>query len=194
MRAHIFVVRDTVWIGAPLERVWRLSCSLRVVEQELKMRPVAAEFVTAAGLPMVARTTGLVSGGDYVRWVGWKFGLPQVHVSLISVFEPMSFFQDRMVEGRFARFEHDHAFRERDGGTVLADEIRFGMKWGLAGRLVGRMVLVPYLRGVLGRRFRQLKRLAESDGWREYLEGHGGGREERPAGSEMRGGAEVRCL
>jgi len=43
------------------------------------------------------------------------------------------------------------------------------MPCGWAGELVGRVVMVPHIRGLLMRRFALLKRLAEGDGWREYL-------------------------
>ncbi len=162
----MFVVRDAVRIGAPVGRCFELSCSLAIVERELKMRPVAG-VDRASGVAY--RTSGLVQGGDRVRWKGWKFWLPQVHVSLISAFEPERFFQDTMIGGRFGFFQHDHRFREEGGGTVLEDEIRFSLPFGWAGWLVGRCVMVPYIRAVLAKRFRLLKRLAEGEGWREYL-------------------------
>ena len=162
----MFAIRDSVRIAAPVGRCFGLSCSLAVVERELKMHPVdGVDRESGAAF----RTTGLVRGGDRVRWVGWKFGLPQTHVSLISEFERDRFFQDTMVEGRFAFFQHDHRFEDESGKTLLVDEIRFELPFGWAGRLVGRVVLVPYVRAVLARRFRLLKELAEGDGWLQYL-------------------------
>ncbi|MDP9039452.1 MAG: SRPBCC family protein [Acidobacteriota bacterium] len=164
----MFAIRDTVRISAPVGRCFALSCSLAVVERELRMHPVAG-VDPETGAPY--RTAGLVVGGDRVRWQGWKFGLPQVHVSLISRFEPGRFFRDTMIGGRFRTFEHDHSFREDAGGTVLDDAIRFSLPFGAAGWLVGRVLMRPYIRGLLARRFRLLKELAEGDGWQEYLGG-----------------------
>ncbi len=125
------------------------------------MRPVAGKGGT--------RTDGLVVGGDRIRWEGWRLGLPQVHVSLISAFEPNRFFQDTMVAGRFKTFRHDHEFTEIGGQVLLKDVIRFSMPLGFAGRLVGKYIMVPHIHGLMARRFSLLKRIAESDEWRTYL-------------------------
>jgi ligand-binding SRPBCC domain-containing protein len=130
----MFVIRDTTHIAAPLRRVFLLSTSLEIVERELKMHPVAGEWTTPSGRATPLRTSGLVVGGDRVRWEGWQLGLPQKHVSLISAFEPYRFFQDTMVEGRFASFQHDHEFTEIAGQVLLKDTIRFAMPLGFAGR------------------------------------------------------------
>lgn len=145
-------------VHAPIERCFLLSTSIEIVEQELSMRPVRG------------RTSGLVTGGDTVRWKGWRLGLPQFHESLIERFEPPGFFRDRMIAGRFGTFEHDHHFSDRgDGSVLLRDEVRFTMPWGWAGDLVGRWVIVADIRGLMKRRFARIKRIAESEEWRAYL-------------------------
>lgn len=157
----MFVIKDTIHIMAPIERVFLLSTSLALVERELKMRPVAKGGAT--------RTEGLVVGGDRIRWEGWQLGLPQHHVSLISAYEPNRFFQDKMIAGRFKSFAHDHEFTEIGGQVLLKDTVRFAMPLGVAGRLVGKYVMIPHIRGLLVRRFQMLKRIAESEEWRQFV-------------------------
>jgi ligand-binding SRPBCC domain-containing protein len=153
-----YSLRDEVVVRAPIERCFLLSTSLAIVERELGMHPVRG------------RTSGLVVGGDTVRWEGWRFGLPQFHESLIEAFQPYRFFRDRMIAGRFAHFEHDHNFAEQaDGSVLLWDELRFMMPLGWWGELMGRLVLVPHIRGLMKRRFALLKRIAEGEEWRQYL-------------------------
>jgi ligand-binding SRPBCC domain-containing protein len=135
-----------------------LSTSAAIVERELKMHPVRG------------RVTGFVVGGDTVRWEGWQLGLPQFHESLIEDYRPNVFFRDRMIAGRFARFEHDHNLvPDAEGCVVLWDELRFAMPWGWLGELVGRWVMVPHIRGLMRRRFALLKRIAEGEEWEKYL-------------------------
>ncbi len=154
----MFTLRDHITIHAPLERCFQLSTSIAIVEKELKMHPVRG------------KTSGLVTGGDTVRWEGRQLGLPQFHESLITNFTPGQFFQDTMVAGRFASFQHDHAFLDAGKGNVtLSDELRFSMPFGLPGWLVGRFIMVPHIKRLLKRRFRLLKRIAESEEWRSYL-------------------------
>lgn len=153
----MFTLRDSVVIHAPIERCFALSTNVAIVQKELGMKPVRG------------RTTGCVRGGDTVRWEGWQLGFPNFHVSLISVFDPPFHFQDRMLEGRFRTFEHDHRFREVEEGVLLEDELRFTMPFGLPGKLVGQVVLVPHIRRLLRERFAMLKEIAETEAWREYV-------------------------
>ena len=153
-----FVLRDEVVVWAPIERCFQLSTNVEIVRMELHMRLVRG------------RTAGLVTAGDTVRWEGWKFGMPQVHESLIEAFQPWAFFRDRMISGRFRDFEHDHAFDLLEDGSVrMRDEVRFSMRWGWPGYVVGQLVLMPNIRGLLRRRFALLKRIAEGEEWRRYL-------------------------
>jgi ligand-binding SRPBCC domain-containing protein len=153
-----FVLRDSIVIHAPLERCFRLSCDIAIVERELGMKAVEG------------RTEGLVTGGDVIRWEGWQLGFWHYHVSLISLWQPPVFFQDRMIAGRFRSFEHDHRLTETEDGVLLSDELRFEMLLDEAGWVVGRTVLVPHIRGLMRKRFRLLKKIAESEEWRRYLE------------------------
>ncbi|WP_446745271.1 SRPBCC family protein [Silvibacterium acidisoli] len=158
----VFTLRDSILVEAPIERCFQLSTCIAIVESELKMRP------------MDGPADGFVTDGDTVLWRGWKFGLPQLHESLIEAFDPPRFFRDRMLRGRFHTFEHDHYFLDQKDGTVmLADELRFSMPFGRLGELVGKLLLVPHIRGLMHRRFARLKRTAESEDWRQYLEGAG---------------------
>lgn len=155
----MFTLRHGIHIQAPMGLCFALSRHLRVGERVLGM------------LPVEGRTDGLVTAGDTVRWEGMRFGFANFHVSLVppDTWEPPHFFQDRMIEGLFRSFEHDHSFVETESGTFLDDCIRFTMPFGRAGDLLGRAVVVPHMLGVLRRRFSLLKRLAETDEWRDYL-------------------------
>lgn len=156
--AHLFVVRDETVVMAPIERCFALSTHLAVVELTLAMQPVHG------------RTEGAVMDGDTVRWRGWKWGLPHMHESLIEAYDRPRFFRDRMIAGRFAAFEHDHRFTEQgDGSVLLQDEVRLSMKWGAAGLMIGRTVVMPHIRKLIGERFALIKRLAEGQEWRRYV-------------------------
>jgi hypothetical protein len=73
-----------------------------------------------------------------------------------------------MVEGSFARFEHEHHFAVMDDGTRVRDEIRFATP-GLLSRLTERIVR-RHLLTMLRERNAFIKRTAESEEWRKYLE------------------------
>ena len=155
----MFTLRHGLLIKAPMGLCFALSTHLSVVERELGMHPVEG------------RTGGLVTAGDTVRWEGLQLGFANYHVSLIvpEAWDPPHFFQDRMIDGRFRTFEHDHSFIETANGTFLDDCIRFTMPFGWAGNVVGRVILVPHILGLMRRRFELIKRLAETEEWRDYL-------------------------
>jgi len=155
--AHLFVLRDETVVAAPIERCFALSTNLAVVEMTLAMRPVSG------------RTEGAVVDGDTVCWRGWKWGLPHTHESSIEAYDPPRFFRDRMIAGRFAAFEHDHRLsRQGDGKVLLQDEVRFSMRWGAAGLMVGRALVLPHIRMLMRERFALIKRLAEGEEWQRY--------------------------
>lgn len=163
--ADDFVVRDSTLITAPIERCFLLSTSIDLVQPTLGLRPSAKES---------KKSTGMIEAGDQLVWRGWKFGLPAMHETLITAYERPNHFQDTMGRGRFARFQHDHWFRAAESAaagevTLLEDQVRFALPLGWAGAMVGRWIMVPYVRRLVRRRFALLKRVAESQEWRRYL-------------------------
>lgn len=159
MKLQSFVVREEIKVSAPIERCFALSTNLALVAEILQMRPIGG------------RLAGFVNGGDTVLWQGWKWGLPHTHESLIEAFTPPAFFRDRMISGRFAAFEHDHNFiPQKDGSVLLNDELRFQLPWGAAGTLFGRILVLPHIHRLMCKRFALIKRLAEGDAWKPYLQ------------------------
>jgi ligand-binding SRPBCC domain-containing protein len=153
----MFILKDSIHINAPIERCFLLSTNIELVRRTLGMEPVGG------------KTEGMVGEGDRVVWRGWKFGLPQLHESLITQYKRPNFFQDTMERGRFKWFEHDHEFAEVDEHTLLTDKVRFSLPFGRLGKLVGRRVVVPHISWLLRERMQLLKQVAESEEWRRYL-------------------------
>lgn len=174
----MFTLRESIAINAPLERCFALSTRIELVRTTLGMKPVAGV------------TSGHVGAGSRVVWRGWKFGLPTEHHTLISELkEPHEYelparrpgeapvryksavFVDRQEQGRFARFSHEHDFRQEYGeDTILRDRVEFSLPFGWAGKLVGQWIVAPHAQRLMRERFALIKRLAEGDGWREYVD------------------------
>lgn len=159
----IFTLRMTETIAAPIDRLFLLSCSIALVQEELGMTPVRG------------RTSGLVLPGDTVRWQGWQLGMRHFHVSRISAYVRPTFLQDTMLAGRFRTFQHDHHLAELPNGqTELHDEVRFSLPLGFAGRLVARYIMTPHILRLMRSRFHRLRRIATTDAWKNYLVKDGG--------------------
>ena len=148
------------FIAAPPERVFDLTRSI-----DLHARSLAHTGEEA----VAGRTSGLIGMGETVTWRARHLGVRQRLTSRISAFDRPRFFQDRQERGAFAWFIHDHFFRPAPGGTVLRDVFRFAAPLGPLGRLAEVLVLRRYMTRFLQRRNAVLKRVAESDEWREFV-------------------------
>jgi ligand-binding SRPBCC domain-containing protein len=146
-------IRLATWIDAPVERCFLLSLSIDL-------------HAAAAGRKELdAVLDGLVGEGETITFQRAFFGLQQ-HTTRIEALRPYSYFRDVMVSGPFKYFEHDHHFAAMDDGTRVRDEIRFSAPWGPLGRILARRRLAAFL----NERSAVIKRVAESNEWRQYLE------------------------
>jgi ligand-binding SRPBCC domain-containing protein len=149
-------------IAAPRERVFDLTRSIDLHTRSLDW---------TREVPVAGRTRGLIGLDETVTWRAWHLGVRQRLTSRISAYDRPRYFQDVMVRGAFAWMEHDHWFDAApDGGTVLRDEFRFAAPLGVLGRIAETLVLRRYMTRFLERRNAVIKRVAESDEWREFVD------------------------
>jgi len=62
-------------------------------------------------------------------------GLPVRWTTLISVYNPPHSFVDVALRGPYSFWHHTHIFRESDQGTIMSDEVRYSLPFGIFGRL-----------------------------------------------------------
>ena len=153
-------IRLLTWVDAPVERCFQLSLSVAL----------HCDAACVAGEKAISGVTeGLMGPGEQVTWQGKHYGLKLKHTSLIDGWRPYSYFRDVMVDGVFARFEHEHHFAAMDDGTRIRDEVRFSSRLGWPGRLVERFVMRRHLTAILSQRNAYLKQVAEGEEWKAYL-------------------------
>ena len=151
----------TIHIAAPRERCFDLARSV-----ELHTRSTASTGERA----IAGRTSGLLTLGDEVTWRARHFGVWQTLTSRITAYERPAYFRDSMVRGAFARLDHEHYFAEDGrGGTVMRDLFDFAAPFGALGWVAERLILTTYLRRFLEARNREIKVVAESDAWRQFV-------------------------
>lgn len=166
------------WINAPVERCFLLSLSI-----DLQVDSARSAQEKAIG----GTTTGLIAEGESVTFQGRRFGVRLRHTSRVVELRPYSYFREVMIAGAFLRFEHEHYFTLMDDGTRLKEEIRFSLPWGPLGQLATKLFVRRRLRRFLADRNALVKRVAESDEWRKYLETWVEGRAAAPAKNEAGG-------
>ena len=151
----------TIQIAAPRERCFDLARSV-----ELHTRSTASTGERA----IAGRTSGLLALGDEVTWRARHFGVWQTLTSRITAYERPAYFRDSMVRGAFARLDHEHYFAEDGRGrTVMRDVFAFAAPFGVLGRVAERLILTRYLRRFLEARNREIKVVAESDAWTQFV-------------------------
>lgn len=159
-------IHTTSQIRAPIERVFDLARSIDF--HCVSLADTGEEAVAG-------RTSGLIELGESVTWRARHFGVRQHLTSRISAFDRPRYFQDTMVRGAFAWMVHEHYFDPApDGGIILRDELRFAAPLGILGRVAERLVLRQYMTRFLEGRNAVLKRVAESEEWRQFLDGTSG--------------------
>lgn len=107
-------------------------------------------------------SSGLIGPGEQVTWRARHFGLPLTLTSQITVYDPPRHFRDSMLEGPFARFDHDHRFEERDGVTVMTDVFDYDLPLDGVGAIADRLFVRRRLCSLLAERQRAVKEAAEA--------------------------------
>ncbi len=148
-------------INAPIERVFDLARSIDLHAETLSHTNEKA----VAGV-----TKGLINLGETVTWEAVHFGIKQRLTSKITICERPNRFSDTMVSGAFARFDHDHFFEEIAGKTVMRDVFDYDSPLGFLGNIADFLFLEKYMTDLLLLRNETLKRIAESDNWKKFVE------------------------
>lgn len=115
------------------------------------------------------RTSGLLQAGETVTWEGSHLGFKQSLKVKISNLERPQSFTDEMLSGAFARMKHLHRFEKSAESTLMTDEFNYKSRGGPIGWLLESSYLTAYLRRFLAERNKVIKRVAESNEWKEYL-------------------------
>jgi ligand-binding SRPBCC domain-containing protein len=121
-----------------------------------------ARSLAHTGERLISRPShALLELGDEVEFEGRHLGVRQRLRAKIESFDRPRQFRDVMVRGAFRSFAHDHLFEPEAGGTLMRDRLRFVAPVWPAGLLVERVILRPYLTGLIRARGQEIKREAE---------------------------------
>lgn len=107
-------------------------------------------------------TSGLINYNETVTWRGKHFGFYLTHKSRMTAMDFYDYFVDEMEEGNFKSFKHEHSFVEKDGKTVMIDNINYETPFGIFGRLFDKLILKKHLTNFIIQRNKVLKELAEN--------------------------------
>lgn len=154
------LIQLTTRIAAPIERVFDLA---RSIDAHMASTSQSGEKA------IEGRTSGLIEEGETVTWEATHFGVKQrLKVKITKVERPFVF-EDEMVSGAFASMSHQHRFEEKYGETEMSDRFEFQAPLGFLGRIAESLFLTNYMKSFLEKRNDELKEMAESNLWRNYI-------------------------
>lgn len=84
-------------------------------------------------------------------------GIPLSWTTEITAFEPNEYFQDTMLDGPYAKWEHIHTFERVNGRTVMGDQVHYEMPFGWLGEMVHELTVRKDLKHIFRHRARTLR-------------------------------------
>ncbi|NQU49704.1 MAG: SRPBCC family protein [Planctomycetes bacterium] len=108
------------------------------------------------------RSSGLIELNEEVIWRAKHLGFYHRHTSKITAFDSPHHFRDEMIEGRFARYLHDHYFEQIPTGTRMRDVVEFQAPLGILGLVAEVLVLKNYMRRLILDRSLSVRAKAEA--------------------------------
>ena len=73
--------------------------------------------------------------------------------TLITHYEKPYKFVDQQLKGPYTLWHHTHTFEEKDGGTLIRDELKYAIPFGILGRIVHALYVKYDIRSIF--RYRQ---------------------------------------
>ncbi|WP_075342839.1 SRPBCC family protein [Tenacibaculum agarivorans] len=147
-------------IEAPKQLVFDLSRSIelhKISTQKTNEKVVAG------------RASGLIELGETVTWRAKHLGVYQNFTSKITGCIPSKYFADKMINGAFKRFRHEHFFSHQNDTTLLVDVMEYISPLGILGKFVDFLFLEKYMTQFLKDRNHTIKLYAESGKWKEIM-------------------------
>lgn len=139
-------------INAPKQIVFDLSRNIDIH----KLSTAKSNETAIAGV-----TSGLINYNETVTWRGKHFGFYLTHKSRMTAMDFYDYFVDEMEEGKFKSFKHEHSFVEKDGKTVMIDNINYETPFGIFGKIFDKFLLKNHLTQFITERNEFIKYLAE---------------------------------
>ena len=147
-------------IHAPIEIVFDLS---RSIDLHQKSTLITNEKVISG------KESGLFGLNEQVTWRARHFSLYQNFTSKITALESPNYFVDEMQKGTFQTFRHEHFFEKEGENTLMKDVLHYSAPLGFIGKIADRLFLEKYLTRFLEIRNETIKKVAETEKWKSYL-------------------------
>ncbi len=150
MKIHL--LKKEQFLRQPLDKVFAFFAKPENLE---KITPASLSFRILTPAPI------LMEKGRIIDYQIKIMGLPQRWRSIISDYQPPHFFVDEQLKGPYSFWHHTHRFSSKDGGTLIIDEVRYGLSFGMLGNLAHALFVRSQLESIFNYRAQVIERLIQ---------------------------------
>ena len=141
-----FTFESELWLPRPLSDVFPFFAAAENLEV---LTPPFLNFQILTPKPII------MAVGTRIQYRLKLHGIPVRWESEITGWNPPYFFSDDQLRGPYRRWHHEHAFEEKDGGTLVRDNVEYAVP---GGALINRFFVAPDLRRIFAYRTATLKK------------------------------------
>ncbi|UCG51449.1 MAG: SRPBCC family protein [Candidatus Latescibacterota bacterium] len=155
----VYFFESEVWLPRPVESVFPFFAEARNLQS---ITPPWLDFRVVTPGEIELKRGAII---DYKLRV---HGIPIRWQSEITIWEPPWRFVDEQRRGPYRMWVHEHRFEEKDGGTLVTDEVKYAVP---GGALINRLFVARDVQKIFRYRTQKLKRYSPEKTSRE---GHDG--------------------
>ncbi len=150
----IYSLRRSQLIPLPRSEVFAFFES---AENLAHITPPSLGFRILTPLPITMKVGTVI---DYtIRWLGF----PVRWRTLITTYEPPDLFVDEQINGPYSLWHHVHRFEDIPEGTLMSDEVRYSLPFGLLGDVVHGLLVKRQLEHIFDYRAMVIGRLPDEE-------------------------------
>jgi len=140
-------LRSELWLPRPLDDVFPFFADASNLQ---KITPPWLDFRIATPGEIEMREGALIDYRLKVR------GIPLRWRSEIAVWEPPWRFVDKQVRGPYRLWNHEHRFEEKDGGTLVIDEVEYSV---YGGELIRKLLVARDVQKIFDYRTERMREI-----------------------------------
>ena len=111
------------------------------------------------GFKILESPSGKMAPGDRIRYRIKLLSFPMYWETIIVEFVDGEYFSDLQLRGPYKVWLHKHTFYEKDGYTVMEDEVLYEMPFSFIGRIVHFLFVRKALKKIFEYRFKAVNEL-----------------------------------
>jgi hypothetical protein len=132
------------WVARPIDEVFAFFSDAQNLEL---LTPPHLRF------KVLGSSTVPLQAGTRLDYRLQLHGIPFRWQSLISEWNPVTYFSDTQKRGPYKKWHHTHTFIEQDGGTLIRDHALYRLPFGVPGDTVAYFFVKKDLEKIFGYRF-----------------------------------------